>query len=397
MECVVGQPVSGDNLFGREYELKDLWERLETGSHVLMTAPRRVGKTSLMTELERDPKPGWTVVYVDVEACTDAQSCITEIVGKLLRKPKIKKYFKRTQFSEPFLKILARLEALDYKAGSVNVKLEPGSSSYWIRYANRVLGCMQEMANDNIKLLIIIDELPIAIAQIASGENGADEAKLFLSWYRKLRQNPQLQRKISTLVGGSIGFHGVLRGLNASKQINDFSPFPLDSWSTTTATQFLQQLGISQGFVIHDHYIEEMLNLLEDPVPYHVQLFYLELRRVCRNDSNVNSTETIQQCFRNQLVENNKRALVEQFLEKLPLVFDTQEVKSAQRILDILSEKPEGVEIMRLVDQTKCQRMEVSKIVEELKREGDLDWIDNHARFRSGFARESWRKHKGGR
>ena len=397
MECVVGQPVSGDNLFGREYELNDLWERLETGSHVLMTAPRRVGKTSLMTELERDPRPGWTVVYVDVEACTDAQSCINEIVGKLLRRPKIKKYFRRMQFSQSFLKIIARLDALNYKSGSVNVKLESGASRYWIGHANRVLNCMREMANDNIKLLIIIDELPIAIAQIAKGENDAGEAKLFLSWYRKLRQSPQLQKKVSTLVGGSIGFYGVLRGLNASKQINDFNPFPLDSWSTTTAAQFLQQLGISQGFVIHDHYIEEMLNLLKDPIPYHVQLFYLELRRACRNDFNAISTETIQQCFRNQLVENNKRAIVEQFVDKLPHIFDAQEVKSTQRILDIISERPEGVEIMQLVDQTNCQHMEVNKIVEELKREGDLDWIDDHARFRSGFARESWRKYRGGR
>ena len=93
MECVAGPPVSGDNLFGRENELRHIWERLESGNHVLMTAPRRVGKTSLMMELKREPQPEWTVVYVDVEACADAQSCIAEIVDELLRKPEFKKHF----------------------------------------------------------------------------------------------------------------------------------------------------------------------------------------------------------------------------------------------------------------------------------------------------------------
>ena len=57
MECVVAPLISGDNLFGRENELKYIWERLESGNHVLMTAPRRVGKTSLMMELKREPQP----------------------------------------------------------------------------------------------------------------------------------------------------------------------------------------------------------------------------------------------------------------------------------------------------------------------------------------------------
>lgn len=48
MQNITGQPVVGDDLFGRDYELKTLWERLERGEHVLLLAPRRVGKTSLM-------------------------------------------------------------------------------------------------------------------------------------------------------------------------------------------------------------------------------------------------------------------------------------------------------------------------------------------------------------
>ena len=391
MECVVGPPVTGDNLFGRENELNHIWDRLESGAHVLMTAPRRVGKTSFMMELKREPKPGWTVVYVDVEACTDAHRCITEIVDELLRQPRFKKYFQWTQLIKSFQNFTGDF---DFHVRSVSVERKPRANRSWIGYAKRVLNCIEKMANEDIKLLIIIDELPIAIARMATIAN---EAELFLSWYRQLRQSPQLQRKVSTLVGGSIGLYGIVHRLSTSTQINDFISLPINSGSITTAAQFLQRLGSSQGFPIGDKYIKQMLNMLEDPVPYHVQLFYLELRKTCGNNSSAISAEAVEQCFRNQLVEENKDALVAQLLEKMSYIFDKQEAILAQKVLDALSEKQEGIEKPVLADQTGYELTEVNKIIGELKKEGDVVQINDRARFRSGFARESWKKHYRGR
>ncbi len=53
MRNITGQVVVGDGLYGRTRELSQLWKKLEQGEHVLMLAPRRVGKTSLMQELRR--------------------------------------------------------------------------------------------------------------------------------------------------------------------------------------------------------------------------------------------------------------------------------------------------------------------------------------------------------
>ena len=33
MRNIIGQPVAGDDLYGREYELDRLWEQLEQGEH----------------------------------------------------------------------------------------------------------------------------------------------------------------------------------------------------------------------------------------------------------------------------------------------------------------------------------------------------------------------------
>ena len=81
----------GADLFGRERELAHIWQKLELGAHVLMTAPRRVGKTSLMRELERDPRNGWIVAYADVEACTEPGDIIAEILGEIAKREEFKK------------------------------------------------------------------------------------------------------------------------------------------------------------------------------------------------------------------------------------------------------------------------------------------------------------------
>ena len=45
--------VYGDRFFDREVEIEALRERVENGTHTLLTAQRRMGKTSLVRELLR--------------------------------------------------------------------------------------------------------------------------------------------------------------------------------------------------------------------------------------------------------------------------------------------------------------------------------------------------------
>src|SRR4051794_4806680 len=47
LTLTLGAPVRGVNMFGREREVSTLWQRLHR-DHLLLLAPRRVGKTSVM-------------------------------------------------------------------------------------------------------------------------------------------------------------------------------------------------------------------------------------------------------------------------------------------------------------------------------------------------------------
>lgn len=63
---MTGPVVRGEDFFDREREQIQYWRDLET-DNLLLLAPRRVGKTSLMRRLgEAAPDKGYTAVFVDV-------------------------------------------------------------------------------------------------------------------------------------------------------------------------------------------------------------------------------------------------------------------------------------------------------------------------------------------
>jgi len=61
--------VEGEKFFDRTKELEALEERVREGNHTLLTAQRRMGKTSLVRELQRRLKEteNFHVVFVDLE------------------------------------------------------------------------------------------------------------------------------------------------------------------------------------------------------------------------------------------------------------------------------------------------------------------------------------------
>ena len=62
----VGKPVTGDDFFDRAREQRSLWNRIDT-DNVLLLAPRRVGKTSLMYRLrDTAEQHGFRAVYLSV-------------------------------------------------------------------------------------------------------------------------------------------------------------------------------------------------------------------------------------------------------------------------------------------------------------------------------------------
>ena len=77
-----GNWVTGDSFFNRKVELAALTERVKEGTHTLLTAQRRMGKTSLVRELLRrlgGDKEAFETIFVDLEAAGTPADAVAEI------------------------------------------------------------------------------------------------------------------------------------------------------------------------------------------------------------------------------------------------------------------------------------------------------------------------------
>ena len=385
MESVAGAPVVGDDLFGREQELAHIWRMLERGAHVLMTAPRRVGKTSLMREMERDPRDGWIVAYADVEACTEPGGVIAEILGEIAEKEEFKKRY-RDEMSDLFGKISERVSSIS--VATLKAEIRSAVKSNWKREAEKFRNLLRSSTPNDRKLLIIIDELPIPINNMLKNEEQRREAEIFLSWLRKLRQDQKLRNKVHTLVGGSIGMEGVMRRMGKSSLINDMKTYHLPSWSKETAAKFLRKLSEREQFQLGESSIEEMLALLQDPIPYHVHLFFEKLQTELADKSGLMSAESIKRCFDEQLAGFQGAAHLEHYKEKLESIFETQEEKSmAREILKAACMQQNGIKNSDINTANSEGKKTIQLVLNELIVEKFLAIENGNVRFCSNLLR----------
>ena len=393
MRNITGPAVLGDDLYGRDYELGRLWEHLEQGEHILMLAPRRVGKTSLMLELHRAPPEDWEVIYIDVEGGDGPADCVASILAELAAHPRYQTRFEAIPFSSAVKDVLERL-SVGVTISVLQVELKRAIGSDWGHAADQLEARLTSLDNACGKLLIILDELPILISRMLRDERKRD-AELLLSRLRHWRQAPALRGKVHTLIGGSIGLEGILRRAGLSGLINDLVPFQLNSWDRSTAVEFLKELACSCSFPLDDGSIARILDLLDDPVPYHVQLFFSALRDASRGDPSRVSPELIDQCFEERLSGPGGTAHLDHYEKRLEIALDEGECQMAYDILGRACRGKDGVAFADLEDLRRQGGETFQSVLGDLEADGYLKREDRCLLFRSNLLRAWWRKHHG--
>ena len=395
MRNITGQAVIGDDLYGREYEVTRLWEMLEQGEHILMLAPRRVGKTSLMLELRRSPRENWDVFYVDVEAGNGPADCVAAILAALAADPRYRSRFEAIPFPNAIKDVLSRL-SVSADIGALRVELGNAIGGDWDRAADQLQTRLTSLPDAGRQLLIIVDELPFLLSRMLRAGGQERDTELLLSRLRHWRQAPELRGKVHTLVGGSIGLEGVLRRASLSGTVNDLTPFRLESWDQPTAVNFLKTLGHDYSFALGDGSVEQILDLLGDPVPYHVQLFFSALRDACKGDPRNVSPHLIEECFANRLAGPSGTAHLDHYATRLDFAFDGDEHQTRLDVLDRACRQERGVSLADLDDLRQQGEPNLRSVLRDLETDGYLRrHPDETLRFRSNLLRQWWMKYQG--
>ncbi len=200
-----------NQLLGRDELLTALWTELDHRS-LLLSGPRRIGKTELLRAMATSPARGWRTVRVDVEGLKTFPEAVEEI-ERVLRRENL--------LSSSVRDAMSRVEEVSI-AGS-GMKLRDAHTSS----PGVVLELLLEQTLDNLpddtRFLLALDEVPWWLDEIRAAEGG-QAARRTLATLRRLRQRQGLASRVRMLLTGSIGLAGLAKELNASAELNDLQP-----------------------------------------------------------------------------------------------------------------------------------------------------------------------------
>jgi hypothetical protein len=293
----LGNPVLGEAFWNREQEVSELIELLDEGTHLLIVAPRRIGKTSLMHQVRQKIEERYYCLFVDLQDCRSSEAAIVEF-SKATRK--YRSLWSRTL--DVFQNVLGNVDEL--KIDEIEIRLGDGISGAWQAKAKRLLA---ELATAEQSVVFFIDELPIMLNSMLQNRNGTfssdgrSQVEHFVSWLRYAAQ--QYVGKFRFVVSGSIGLLPVLQRAKLSATINEFHPFRLGVWSDKTAVGCLEALANNYDIEFMEGASQRIVQCLGWCVPHHVQLFFHELYTDARfrNDFKC-SAEDIERVYKEQML-----------------------------------------------------------------------------------------------
>lgn len=286
MKTIVGQVARGQDFWERKNEMRDIWTAIENGSHILISAPRRVGKTSIMYKIVDAPKDGFIPIYVNTESADTQQEFWQKLFHALM--------------DEDFvsgLKAKSRLlweNIKNIKITKVSAKgIELGDGNEW-SFIEACKLLIKGLETDK-KLIIMVDEFAQSIENIIKYDDEKNAISL-LKNHRELRQDKKFSEKVTFIYAGSIGLESVVANINASRHINDLNSIKVKPLARPEAAQFVLQLFESNQKKITAENIEYLLSKIAWLIPFYIQLIVQEAVKIQRDCQTIQDS-TIDMAF----------------------------------------------------------------------------------------------------
>lgn len=233
-----GNIATGDNYFPRPADEKKLWRHLSDGAHVLLLAPRRVGKSSLITHIKDQPKLGYAVIYVFVQACDNEQSFYQKMLREIYKSNHIKKSDKIKG------KLVEWAKSINFSLSVSPENIEVGMSKEQSVTKIITHEMIRDVLYESLKLseetiIIAIDEFPDVLEKIFN-EQGKKGVEQFLSGIRALCQDPEFNEKVQFILTGSIGLDTLAEKLAVTDLINMLVTMSVRPFKDNRAIEFIE-------------------------------------------------------------------------------------------------------------------------------------------------------------
>lgn len=375
----VGPPVTGDDFYGRVNELARAHQYLDSNLSLVLSAPRRIGKSSFAKRLIEDKKSvGWNCVYIDLEGVRTQDEFLQILINK-------------------FDKSGIWTEAINMAGGIVNRILGGLKGIGPVKFdfskpetTANLYTSLSEAIDHTKNTLIVIDELTLFLSILDRNTDNHRESEFFLNWFRSLRQVSD--SKIRWIFCGSVGLHNFTRMRNLSMTINDLLSFDFDALSPQEANGLVRALADSEQIPMSDDIIAFLLDQLEWHIPYFIQLIFTNIKNM--PDTRIEVTTDMIISSIDRLVHTNELSTWSERLSE----YNGQE-NGARLVLKRLSQADKGLtrdQLLAIYTQSTDKNLleadnDLSLILNMLEHDGYIIRSEGGTRrFRSPLLKKWW-------
>ena len=379
MKIIVGQAARKEDFWGREREIENIWDAIESGSHILLVAPRRVGKTSIMYKIIDEPLGNYIALYVDVESADSENEFWKKLFKNMTNEDFAKTFGNRAHQLFSFIRTL--------KVDSISSNGVKFGESKEVEYFEAFKQLIENI-DDGTKLIIMVDEFAQAIENIIK-KGKVDEAESLLQNMRELRQNDKISDKVKFIYAGSIGLESVAKKIDSIKHINDLNSISINILEIPEAKEFAIKLAQNNAINISDIQVDYILEKIEWLIPFHIQIIMQGLKFLRKA---VLLNEDIDKAFLSVIEHRNHFEHWESRLK----TFKDNEYKFAKEILNLISMHGtiKITEIYNCADKHLVDQETAKEVLHSLSYDGYINNNENvgEYRFNSAMLKMWWYK-----
>lgn len=343
MQVNPGGIVEPSEVIGRDDLIERLWKILQTQGLVL-SAERRIGKTTILKKMEAEPKSDFRLIYRDIEGCSNAADFATKVTSDIndclthyqALKEKIRKFWRKAGGTE---------------VGGI-LRLPPSQATHWRDRLERSFTLLSDSLKSTPNKFIVLawDEFPLLLKKIASRE-GENHAMDILDQLRALRNSHSQIRLIFT---GSIGLHHIISDLKelgySNSPHNNMRTVEVPPLAKKDAIELAKQL--IQGEGLGDDPGDACAKVIADSVDYFP--FYIHLLVNAMLNEKLNPTpENAKKLVDAALTDSADQWYLRHYYERLAQYYDKL-AEYVRLALDLIAEE-QPISLEQLLTQLRLR------------------------------------------
>jgi hypothetical protein len=408
VDFYTGEPVEPSDLWFRDPYIDQVWETLRR-QHVLISAPRRTGKTSVMNHLARNPREGYLVVYQNVQDLSHPAQLFQTILENFFEQSQdLTNQLAQSGFGMLKRAIeIVRNSVDSVSAGGFKIALrnsDPDWEKHWKEHGDSLLAAIRKSQRP---VLLIIDELPDLILEMRDRDETL--VRDFLAWFRVQRQNPvPSQDPVRWLIGGSVNLASTLDELGEVAAINDIAIETLPVLTDDQVIEFVTRMLNAREVPYETDVPRTVVKRLGRPIPLFLQHATQDIVRSWQNNTRTITTKDVDAIFDAMISSQAAQDKLQHYHSRIKHHYKQPKQSAAYSILGQLSlSSPSGLsrrallsEFIRHLDALGLEinepdkRRQFNHLMRDLENDFYIVEIDDESYdFASGLMKAWWKKY----